>query len=215
MTHLKGGAALSEEEILSVVQRVLDGDVNAFERIVREYEKNVYNLALRMTADREDALDLSQEVFIKAYNSLRGFRGESKFSVWLYRIVSNTCLDFLRGRSRRSESSLSVENDDGESTELDIPDDSLSPETLYDRKLTRSALQRGLDSLPEDQRKILLLREIQGLSYDEIGRALSIESGTVKSRIFRARKKLCEFLAADGNISVPSTSKRTGGGETP
>ena len=206
---------MSEEEILYVVQCVLDGDVNAFERIVREYEKNVYNLALRMTSDREDALDLSQEVFIKAYNSLRGFRGESKFSVWLYRIVSNTCLDFLRSRSRRSESSLSVENDDGESTELEIPDESLSPETLYDRKLTRSALQRGLDSLPEDQRKILLLREIQGLSYDEIGRVLSIESGTVKSRIFRARKKLCEFLAADGNISVPSASKRTGGGETP
>ena len=206
---------MSEEQILAVIQRVLDGDANAFELIVREYEKGVYNVALRMTGSREDALDVSQEAFIKAYNSLRFFRGDSKFSVWLYRIVSNACLDFLRSRSRRAESSLSVENDEGETVETEIPDESLSPETLYERKLTRSALQRGLRALPEDQRKILLLRELQGFSYEEIGRILSIESGTVKSRIFRARKKLCEILAADGNISVPYASTRTGGGETP
>ena len=206
---------MSEEKILSIIDEVRKGDVNAFEAIVREYEKNVYNIALRMTGDREDALDVSQEAFLKAYHALGSFRGESKFSVWLYRIVSNACLDFLRERKRRAEVSLSVGDDEDESAEVEIRDDSLSPETLLERKLTREAVQRGLLSLPEDQRKILLLREIQGFSYEEIGRILSLESGTVKSRIFRARRKLCEFLAEDGNISLPSSSRKTGGGDEP
>ncbi len=206
---------MSEEKILSIIREVRDGNVNAFEAIVREYEKNVYNIALRMSGSREDALDISQEAFLKAYHALESFRGDSKFSVWLYRIVSNTCLDFLRERKRRAEVSLSVEDDEGESAQREIPDESLSPERLYERRSTREAVQRGLMSLPEDQRKILLLREIQGFSYEEIGRVLSLESGTVKSRIFRARRKLCEFLAEDGNISLPSSSNRTGGGDKP
>lgn len=206
---------MHEEQILQIIEDILAGDFNAFEDIVRAYEKNVYNIALRMSGSREDALDISQEAFLKAYRSLRSFRGESKFSVWLYRIVSNTALDYLRTRARRAADSLSVEDESGESAELAIADESQSPETLLERKLTREALQRGLNSLPEDQRKILLLREIEGFSYEEIGKILSIESGTVKSRIFRARKKLCEFLASDGNISAPLSSKKTRGGETP
>ncbi len=205
---------MREEQILSIIGDVLGGDANAFESIVREYEKNVYNLALRMSGDREDALDISQEAFLKAYHSLRSFRGDSKFSVWLYRIVSNTCLDFLRERKRRAEVPL-VRGDEGEEEPTQIRDESLSPEALLERRLTREALRRGLDSLPEDQRKILLLREIQGFSYEEIGRILSLESGTVKSRIFRARKKLCAFLTEDGNISPPASSKKTGGGDEP
>ena len=204
---------MTEDQILSIVRDVLDGDANAFEAIVREFERNVYNIALRMSGDREDALDISQESFLKAYHSLHSFRGDSKFSVWLYRIVSNTCLDFLRERKRRAEVPLVREDDEGETEDAQIRDESLSPETLLERKLTREAVQRGLESLPEDQRKILLLREIQGFSYEEIGRILSLESGTVKSRIFRARKKLCEFLAEDGNISLPSSSTKTGGGD--
>ena len=206
---------MTEEMILSVIREVLDGDANAFEEIVREYEKNVYNIALRMSGDREDALDISQESFLKAYHSLHSFRGDSKFSVWLYRIVSNTCLDFLRERKRRAEFPLVREDEDGETEQADIRDESLSPETLFEQKLTREALRRGLASLPEDQRRILLLREIQGFSYDEIGQILSLESGTVKSRIFRARRKLCEFLIEDGNISPPSSSTRTEGGDKP
>ena len=206
---------MTEEMILSIVREVLDGNANAFEDIVREYEKNVYNIALRMSGDREDALDISQESFLKAYHSLHSFRGDSKFSVWLYRIVSNTSLDFLRERKRRAEIPLVREDDSGETGETEIRDESHSPEALFERKLTREALRRGLLSLPEDQRKILLLREIQGFSYEEIGQILSIESGTVKSRIFRARRKLCEFLAEDGNISLPSSSTRTGGGDKP
>ena len=206
---------MTEEQILSIIREVLDGDANAFEDIVREYERNVYNIALRMSGDREDALDISQESFLKAFHSLRSFRGDSKFSVWLYRIVSNTCLDFLRERKRRTEVPLVRGDDEGEAEQTEIPDESLAPEALLERKLTREALRRGLESLPEDQRKILLLREIEGFSYEEIADILSLESGTVKSRIFRARKKLCDFLIEDGNISHPSSSTRTGGGDKP
>ena len=203
---------MTREQEAAVIQAVLDGDVNAYEALVKEYEKNVYNLALRMTGNSEDAADMAQEAFIKAYNSLTAFRGDSKFSVWLYRIVSNVCLDFLRSRSRKQTVSLSTENDDGEEVELDIADETHSPEQLLDRSLTRDAVRRGLAALPPDQREILLLREIQGLSYEEIADVLGLEAGTVKSRIFRARKKLCSFLIKDGNIpEFVSSSKERGG----
>ncbi len=204
---------MTREQEMQVIERIQNGDMDSYEVLVKEYEKNVYNLALRMTGNPEDAADMAQEAFIKAYNSLPGFRGDSKFSVWLYRIVSNVCLDFLRRRSRRPTVSLSVDDDDGEDVQLDIPDDSQSPEALLERKLTRDAVRRGLELLPEQQRQILLLREIQGLSYEEISQALDIEEGTVKSRIFRARKKLCAFLLSDGNIPECVSSSKQGGGE--
>ena len=205
---------MTREQEAAIVRKVLGGDANAFETLVLEYEKNVYNIALRMTGNSEDAADMTQEAFIKAYNSLQSFRGDSKFSVWLYRIVSNVCLDFLRSKNRRPTVSLSVEDDDGEDAQLDVADESQSPDLLLDRKLTRDSVRRGLDSLPPDYRQILLLREIQGLSYDEIAQALSLEVGTVKSRIFRARKRLCTFLIDDGNISDFSSSGKMKGGES-
>jgi RNA polymerase sigma-70 factor (ECF subfamily) len=204
---------LTREQEAQIVRRVLQGDVNAFERLVTEYEKAVYAIAQRMTGNAEDAADMTQETFIKAYNSLQSFRGDSKFSVWLYRIASNVCLDFLRSRSRKPTVSLSVEDDEGEEGQLDIADESQSPEILMERGLTRDAVRRGLDTLPPDYRQILLLREIQGLSYDEIAAVLEIEVGTVKSRIFRARKRLCAFLLEDGNIPDFASSGRMKGGE--
>ena len=205
---------MTREQEAAIVRKVLKGDTNAFETLVLEYEKNVYNIALRMTGNSEDASDMTQEAFIKAFNSLQSFRGDSKFSVWLYRIVSNVCLDFLRSRNRRPTVSLSVEDDDGEDTQLDVADESQSPELLLDRKLTRESVRRGLDSLPPDYRQILLLREIQGFSYEEISKALDLEVGTVKSRIFRARKRLCSFLINDGNIPEFSSSGKMKGGES-
>ena len=195
------------------MRRVLEGDVNAFEDLVTEHEKGVYAIAQRMTGNAEDAADMTQETFIKAYNSLSSFRGDSKFSVWLYRIATNVCLDFLRSRSRKPTLSLSVEDDDGEETQMDIADESQSPEQLLERGLTRDAVRRGLKSLSPEYRQILLLREIQGLSYEEIAEALTLEVGTVKSRIFRARKRLCAFLLEDGNIPEFSASGKMEGGE--
>ncbi len=203
---------MTREQEAAVIRRVLDGDGNAFEALVAAHEKNVYNLALRMTGNAQDAEDMAQEAFVKAYTSLPGFRGDSKFSVWLYRIVSNVCLDFLRRQNRRPASSLSLEDEDGEESQMDIPDESQSPEQLLERSLTQEAVRRGLQSLSAEQRQILLLREIQGLSYEEIAETLDLEAGTVKSRIFRARKKLCAFLIADGNIPDSFASSKQGGG---
>ncbi len=206
---------MTREQELAVIRRVQRGDTDAFEALVAAYEKNVFNLALQMTGNREDAQDMTQEAFLKAYSSLSSFRGDSKFSSWLYRIVSNVCLDFKRRQGRRPSSSLTVEDDEGENIQLDIADESQSPEALLERKMTREAVRAGLRQLPDEQRQILLLREIQGLSYEEIGEAMGLEAGTVKSRIFRARKKLCAFLLKDGNIPDSISSSKSRGSDVP
>lgn len=195
-----------EEDVL--VAKVQSGDTASFEKLVLENQTKVYNLALRMVGNTEDAYDMSQEAFIKAYNSISLFRGESRFSVWLYRLTTNVCLDFLRSRGRKSHGSLTYIGEEDDEKELEIPDDRFSPETLTEKKELREAVNRGLLTLPKDYRSILLLREIDGLSYEEIAEALSLEEGTVKSRIFRARKKLCAILTADGNFSYGLSSKK-------
>ena len=141
---------MTREEELRLVRRVQSGEADAFEELVRAHEKTIYNLALRMVGNPQDAEDMAQEAFLKAYRSLPEFRGESKFSVWLYRIVSNVCLDHLRRQGRRPTSSLTTEDEDGEEQQWDVPDESQSPERLLEQKLTREAVQRGLETLPAD-----------------------------------------------------------------
>lgn len=187
---------INEKEI---IERVLGGDTEAFSELVTRYEKTVYNLAQRMVGDRSDAADMAQEAFVKAWTNLPSYRGESKFSAWLYRITTNVCLDFLRHKSRRPQVSLSTSDDD-EERQLDIPDPKSMPEELLMKKLGMEAVHRGLEKLPPKHRQILVMRELGGLSYSEIAAQLSLEEGTVKSRIFRARKNLCAFLLGDGNI---------------
>ena len=205
------GNRVSEKKI---IEKVLGGDANAFEELVLRYEKTVYNLALRMVGDRDDAFDMTQEAFIKAYGSLSSFRGDSKFSVWIYRITTNVCLDFLRSKSRKQQVSLTVSDDD-EDAQLDIPDPKADPEQQLIKKISMQSVEEGLKTLPDKQRQILVMRELGGMSYAEIGKALSIEEGTVKSRIFRARKRLCIFLLDSGNIPESIASKgMKGGGKT-
>lgn len=206
---------MTREQEQRCIRRVLAGDSEAFEPLVTEHQKNAYNLALRMLSHPQDAEDVTQEAFFNAYRSLADFRGGSRFSSWLCRIVSNLCLDRLRSRARRAEASLTVENDEGEAEQLDVPDESYSPEALLERRLTGESVQRGLESLSPELRQILLLREIRGMSYEEIAAELSLEIGTVKSRIFRARKRLCAFLLQDGNLPDPATSSLPKGGKRP
>lgn len=200
---------LTHEEEMRIIAKVLDGDTNAFEALVEDQKKVVYNLALRMLGNEEDAYDISQDAFLKAYTNLSGFRGDCKFSSWLYKLTTNLCLDFIRKRNRHKVIPLVYEDDEGESEYMEIPDDTYSPEQLTEQKLMRESVRNGLSQLPPQQREILVLREIGGLRYDEIGRQLDLEEGTVKSRIFRARKKLCDILSKDGNISNALPSKQT------
>ena len=198
---------MTKDEEQALIARILGGDTQAFEEIVLEHQKNVYNLALKMTGNVDDAFDVSQDTFLRAYNALSSFRGDSRLSVWLYRLTSNICIDLLRKKKRRGEVSLSVRNDQNEEDEIEIPDDRYAPETALERKELRRSLREGLASLPENYRQILTLREISGLSYEEIAQVLELEPGTVKSRLFRARKQLCTFLSDNGNISRSSPSK--------
>lgn len=197
---------MTREEELDVIRRVLDGDVNAFEQIVLAHQKNIYNLALKMVGNPDDAFDISQDAFLRAYNSLSSFHGESKLSVWLYRLTSNLCIDFLRKKKRRNEVSLTVSDDEDEEI-LQIPDERFSPEVEVERVEQKEAIRAGLEQLPDNDRQILVLRELNGLSYEEIAEVLQIELGTVKSKLFRARKKLCAFLIKSGNFSSDSPSK--------
>lgn len=197
---------MDRDEELEIIRSVQNGDCDAYEKLVLDNQTKVYNLALRMVGNTDDAFDMAQEAFIKAYNSIASFRGDCRFSVWLYRLTTNICLDFLRRESRRSHSSLTYCEDEDDK-EFEIPDERFSPQSIAEKKEMREAVHRGLLKLPGDYRAILLLREIDGLTYDEIGDTLSLESGTVKSRLFRARKKLCEILTADRNFSNLSASK--------
>ena len=203
---------MTRDEERAVIDQVLAGDGNAFEALVKANEKGVYNLALRMLGNAEDALDASQEAFFRAYKALGSFRGDSKFSVWLYRLASNICLDMLRKAGRYNEASLTGEDEE----DLPLPDSRFDPQAALERSEVRRAVREGLQKLDPAFREALVLRDVNGLSYDEIAQALDLEAGTVKSRIFRARRKLAALLTADGNIFAPppSNDQRTkGGGE--
>lgn len=199
---------MTREEEATLIRRICDGDSDAFEPLVLEYQTSIYHLAHRMVNDPQDATDLTQEIFLQAYRGLASFRGESKFSVWLYRLACNRCTDFLR--KQHPTVSLTTEDEMEDSTEWEIPDLRFSPEHALEQKELRVAIQTGLQQLSSAEREILMLREFNGCSYEEIAEILSLEPGTVRSRIHRARKKLCAFLVKDGNFSgnFPSQKQR-------
>ena len=183
-----------------IIQRVIGGDRNAFEGLVLENQKNVYNLALKMTRNEDDALDISQEAFIKAYRQLRNFRGDSRFSVWMYRLTYNLCIDFLRKKPKADVISLDYESESGDVTSLEIPDLRNLPEDSAIRGEMRKNIAESIKELPLKHREMITMREITGMSYEEIATTLSMNVGTVKSRLARARLKLIEILKEKGTF---------------
>lgn len=156
------------------------------------YEGPVYRLALRMCGSAEDAREVAQDAFLAAWRGLPAFRGDSRFSSWLYRLTTNAAIDFLR-REKHHLGNLPLE----EAPERPAPQ---QPELLAEQREQQEALQRALDHLSSEHRQVLLLRVVQQMSYDEIAQALSLEIGTVKSRISRARRQLREILLRQGNF---------------
>lgn len=195
---------MSEQEL---IQAARSGDQRAFAALVEANQGMVYSLAYRMTGNSEDAADLTQEAFLNAWRGLARFQGQASFSTWLYRLTSNACIDFLRREKRRSALSLTLEPDEEESRQAEVSDERWSPEALLDRQESLQAVRRALGQLSDEHREVLLLRELEGLSYREIAQALGLEEGTVKSRIARARLALRDFLLQSGNFFPPSASK--------
>jgi len=195
---VKGVPPMRDEAKL--VQLAAKGDEQAFEQLVKLYEKRVYTMALRLVGNPDDAYDVAQEAFIRVYRSLKGFKGEAKFSTWIYRIVSNLCIDLNR-RSRRIRQVPLEQSDDDESFEISIPDERYDPVREFDRSEISLAIEKALSTLSYEHREIFILRELNGLSYAEIADIMLIEEGTVKSRLFRAREKLRSALLESGNIT--------------
>ena len=185
-----------------------DGDPLAFEQLIHLYEKRVFALTRRMCKNPADAEEAAQETFLAAWQGLKSFRGESSFSTWLYRLASNACVDLLRKEGRHQAAAGPSLND--EEVLLEIQDEAPSPHALAEQAELKEQIEAGLASLPEEYREVLILREIHQQSYDEISEILSLDLGTVKSRINRGRKRLRKFLLESGNFSVIDSSKESG-----
>lgn len=198
---------MTEEELIQAFQ---SGDQSAFARLVEENQGRIYALCYRMTGSREDAADLTQDAFLRAWQFRENFQGHSALSTWLYRLALNGCIDFLRREKRRGSLSMTLD-EDGEDWQAQISDERWAPEDVLERSQLQHLLWQGLDALSPEHRQILVLREMEGLSYREIGKYLRLEEGTVKSRIARARLALRDFLVRSGNISPPQPSKKETG----
>ncbi len=185
-----GWSEVGSDEAL-LVQRCVTGDGDACAELVAQHQHMVYQLALHLLGERDEALDLSQEVFLRVFRTLDRFRGHSALRTWLYRIVVNQARNRQRWwRRRRRADQVSLDEHVRVHGELVARRDLASPDDALDRKELAARIWMALDHLPFDQRTAIVLREIEGLSYEEIGYSLGVATGTVKSRLARARSAL-------------------------
>lgn len=182
---------MQNPEDLKLIDRFKIGDASAFEELVLKYQDRIYNLCRHMLGNAHDAEDAAQDVFIKAYRGLRKFQPNASLYTWLYRIATNTCIDYKR---KPFFASLFHHSEHSEETMIDTPSDAPSPERLYESKQMDRALWTSLGKLSAKLRSAIILKEIEGLSYEEIAEALDISIGTVKSRISRAREELQRLM---------------------
>jgi RNA polymerase sigma-70 factor (ECF subfamily) len=180
---------------LGLVRRVQRGERGAYDLLVLKYQHKVVKLVMRYLRDPADAEDVAQEAFIKAYRALPQFRGESAFYTWLYRIAINTAKNALAARDRNPVSSeLDMQNNEESSDVVNRLRDPETPEGLALTEEIRDTVNRAIESLPEDLRTAIVLRELEGLSYEEIAASMDCPVGTVRSRIFRAREAIDKRL---------------------
>ena len=204
-----------------MIRLAADGDMAAFEQLVTTHQPAIYRLALRMTGNPEDAADMTQEAFLRAWRGLGSFQADSSLSTWLFRLTSNVCIDFLRAARRHLVVPISGLDADGEEYTLDAPDPAKLPEEELLAREEREELRAAIDSLAlhnvrrllaPEQRLILSLRVENDLSYTDIAAVLGVREGTVKSRLARARDQLRKKLSQSGNKAAAASSNPQKGG---
>jgi RNA polymerase sigma-70 factor, ECF subfamily len=175
-----------------LVERLRAGEARAFEQLVRAYQHRVFGVAMRMLGRQADAEDVAQEVFLRVHRSIADFRGDARLSTWLYGIASNLCLNRLASAAHRRTRT------DDEAVRR-APSEAADAAAAFERSEVEAALHQAIAALPDDRRIVVVLRDLEGLSYDEIAQALALEPGTVRSRLHRARldlkNKMERFLA--------------------
>jgi RNA polymerase sigma-70 factor (ECF subfamily) len=181
-----------------LVNRSKSGDINAFEELVCRYERKIYSLTYRLMGNHEDANDFAQEAFLKAFQAIQNFRGEASFITWISRIATNVCRDELRKRYRIKTESLDekITLDEGEVVKQHISPEP-GPAELYEQRDFQERIQRYINTLSPEFRLVLILRDINGYSYEEIAEELECSLGTVKSRINRARNYLKQKILSE------------------
>lgn len=187
-----------------LVAKAQAGCGSALSTLLERYDRSAYAIAFRMMGNHADASDAAQEALVRVFTSLQNFQGNSAFSTWLYRIVTNSCLDALRRRSRSrmqsmEEQAVAIEVDALLSHEAEV---SASPADRAEERELQAAVQRSIDLLPAEYKAVVILRDIQGYSYPEIAEILATSIGTIKSRLFRARRALRSILA----VKEPATA---------
>lgn len=185
----------------ALIAKCKNNDVNAFEKLISDYQKKVFNICYRYIGSYEDASELAQEVFIKVYKNISGFKEQSSLSTWIYKIAVTTCIDEIR----RQKKHITVSIDD-EEKKIEIPDYQGNPCEAVEKKEMKELVQAAIKDLNEDHREVIILRDMQGLSYEEISQILGVPIGTVKSRIKRARENIKEYLIKCGNFFPKATS---------
>ena len=195
----------SVEEESALIAAAKRGDQDAFESLVRLYEKRVFALTLRMCRNPEAAQEAAQEAFLAVWQGLPSFRGDSSFATWLYRLTANACTDLLRKEQRHLSAAGPSFND--EEWNVEFPSPEPDPSEAAERGELRRTVEQGLRALQPEYRAVLILRELHQLSYDEIAQSLGLDLGTVKSRISRGRKQLRAYLIKHGNFFAVHPSK--------
>ena len=190
---------MASEDEKELIERAQGGDHRAFQTLVEEHQRKAYTVAYGILRDQDAAIDATQDAFVKVFKSLPKFHGQSSFYTWLYRIVVNVCID----KKRKAARSVEVEYDDSymQSTDEPVAAPTLAsthidtPEQAYAREELRTQMGAAMDTLSASHREILVLREVQGMSYDELAETLELPRGTVMSRLFHARKKFQHSLS--------------------
>ncbi len=193
--EVKPEASKNTQEDRELVASAKQGDNKAFEALLRKYRKSVYYMLLKMIKNPDDAEDLTQEAFAKAFNSIDKFDATYAFSTWLFRIATNNCIDFIRKKRIQTVSiDQPMEGDDGSNIRFDVKDENLDPNQTMLKKQRKKYLNMAIERLPEKYRTLVELRYFRELSYEEVAKELEIPLGTVKAQLFRARELLSQEL---------------------